>query len=296
LVEVTVRTRQSRLLLRPGPALNEIVIGVLGHAQKRYGVLYCDVVFMSTHWHALLWVEDAEQLARFMQYVNGKLGKEVGRLVGWRHGIWSRRYTAIIVSNEEKAQVKRFRYILSHGVKENLVERAIDWPGVHSVRAILEGKPLAGYWFNRKQEYAARNRGEEFGRLTYATEETFVLSPLPCWAHLSPEQYRERVAALVDEIEAEAKAIRREKGLPVLGVRAVLQQNPHNEPNGTKRSPAPRFHAASKAVRNGLREMYGLFLAAFRDAAEQLKAGDRSARFPLGSFPPGLPFVRALPP
>jgi hypothetical protein len=42
--------------------------------------------------------------------------------------------------------------------------------------------------------------------------------------------------------------------------------------------------------------MYGLFLAAFRDAAEQLKAGDRSARFPTGSFPPGLPFVRALPP
>jgi hypothetical protein len=30
-----------------------------------------------------------------MQYVNGKLGKEVGRLVGWRHGIWSGHYTAI---------------------------------------------------------------------------------------------------------------------------------------------------------------------------------------------------------
>jgi hypothetical protein len=41
--------------------------------------------------------------------------------------------------------------------------------------------------------------------------------------------------------------------------------------------------------------MYGLFLAAFRDAAELLKAGDRSAKFPVGSFPPGLPFVRALP-
>jgi hypothetical protein len=142
---------------------------------------------------------------------------------------------------------------LSHGVKEFLVERAVDWPGVNSVRAILEGKPLTGYWFNRKAEYAARNRGEEYGRLTYATEETFVLSPLPCWAHLSPEQYRERVAALVAEIEAEAEAIRRKKGIPVLGVRAILQQNPHTEPNRTKRSPAPRFHAASKAVRNALR-------------------------------------------
>ncbi len=92
-----------------------------------------------------------------MQYVNGKLGKEVGRLVGWRHGIWSRRYTAILVSNEEKAQVARLRYLLGHGVKEFLVEHAMDWPGVNSVRAILEGKPLTGYWFDRKAEYAARN-------------------------------------------------------------------------------------------------------------------------------------------
>ena len=52
----------------------------------------------------------------------------------------------------------------------------------------------------------------------------------------------------------------------------------------------------SKAIRDGLREAYGLFLAAFRDAAELLKAGDRLAKFPVGSFPPGLPFVRALPP
>jgi hypothetical protein len=35
------------------------------------------------------------------------------------------------------------------------------------------------------------------------------------------------------------------------------------------------------------REIYVLFLAAFRDAAEQLKAGDRPAKFPLGSSPPG---------
>jgi hypothetical protein len=86
-----------------------------------------------------------------------------------------------------------------------------------------------------------------------------------------------------------------ERGIPILGLGAVLRQNPLTRPNKTKKSLAPRFHAASKAIRDGLREAYGLFLAAFRDAAEQLKAGDRSARFSLGSFPPGLPFVRALP-
>lgn len=296
LVEVTVRTIQSRLLLRPSLALNERVIGVLGRAQRLYGMRCCAVACASNHYHALLWVEDAEQLARFMQYANGNMAREVGDLVDWSGTFWARRYSAILVSDEEAAQVERLRYILAHGVKENLVERVLDWPGVHAARSILEEQPLKGYWFDRTQEYAARNRGEEYGRLTYATEETFTLTRLPCWEHLSQEEYRERVAELVEKIEAEARMARLERGIPVLGVGAVLRQNPHTQPNKTKKSPAPRFHLAGKAVRNGLREMYGLFLAAFRDAAELLKTGDRTARFPLGSFPPGLPFVRALPP
>lgn len=161
---------------------------------------------------------------------------------------------------------------------------------------LYEDKPLTGHWFDRTQEYAARNRGEEFGRLTYATEETFSLTRLPCWEHLSEEEYRQRVAELVKEIELDARAARLERGLPVRGVEAVRRQHPHTQPNKTKKSPAPRFHAATKAIREGLREAYGLFLAVFRDAAELLKTGDRSAKFPIGSFPPGLPFVRALPP
>jgi hypothetical protein len=66
-----------------------------------------------------------------MQYVNSNIAREVGDLVGWSGPFWARRYTAIVTSNEEAAQVERFRYILSHGVKENLVERVLDWPGVH---------------------------------------------------------------------------------------------------------------------------------------------------------------------
>jgi hypothetical protein len=62
------------------------------------------------------------------------------------------------------------------------------------------------------------------------------------------------------------------------------------------RSRRTSFRVALSEDSRSLREMYGLFLAAFRDAAELLKAGDRSAKFPAGSFPPGLPFVRALPP
>jgi hypothetical protein len=40
-----------------------------------------------------------------------------------------------------------------------------------------------------------------------------------------------------------------------------------------------------------LREAYSWFYAAFQEAAERWKSGDRNACFPVGSFPPGLPFV-----
>jgi len=41
--------------------------------------------------------------------------------------------------------VARLAYILGHGAKENLVARLRDWPGVHCIRALLDGEELSGY-------------------------------------------------------------------------------------------------------------------------------------------------------
>lgn len=61
----------------------------------------------------------------------------------------------------------------------------------------------------------------------FATRETLHLSPLPCWEHLPEEAYRQRVAALVEEIEQEAAAERlRNGGIGVLGREAILARDP----------------------------------------------------------------------
>jgi REP element-mobilizing transposase RayT len=182
LVEVTCRALHSRLLFRPSPALNEIIVGALARAKSRYPVRICAFAFLSNHFHLLLDVDDAEQLSHFMGYFNSKLAREVGRLTGWRQKIFGRRYQAIVVSSEDAAQIERLKYVLSHGVKEGLVERTREWPGVHAVQALTEGKVLEGYWFARQQEYASR--------------ETLVLDPLPCWKHLPEEQRRRLVQEL----------------------------------------------------------------------------------------------------
>jgi hypothetical protein len=226
-----------------------------------------------------------------MRYVNSNLARKVGRLVGWRDKIWSRRYQAIVVSPEDAAQIERLRYILSHGVKENLVEAVNQWPGVHCAKSLLTGEPAEGYWFDQTQEYAARRRGQKFDRLRYATREILVLSPLPCWKHLSEEVRRRLVVEMIADIEAEAALRRKRSGSQVLGAAAVLGQHPFDRPARPKKSPAPLFHAASKSVRQELWAAYAWFVAAFREASAKFRAGDRMVRFPAGSFPPALPFV-----
>jgi hypothetical protein len=66
LVEVTCRTIQGRLLLRPSQQLNNIILGVLGRAQERYPLEIVSFSFLSSHYHLLIWVRDARELALFM--------------------------------------------------------------------------------------------------------------------------------------------------------------------------------------------------------------------------------------
>ncbi|MCY1078766.1 hypothetical protein [Archangium lansingense] len=64
-----------------------------------------------------------------MQYLRANLSKKLGRLVDWRGGFWERRYSAEPVL-DDAALVGRLRYVLAHGVKEGLVEKCAEWPGL----------------------------------------------------------------------------------------------------------------------------------------------------------------------
>jgi hypothetical protein len=49
LISITCRAVQGRFLFRPGPALNDLVVGVLGRAQRRYETAISAVFVMSSH-------------------------------------------------------------------------------------------------------------------------------------------------------------------------------------------------------------------------------------------------------
>jgi REP element-mobilizing transposase RayT len=256
LAHITCRTIQGRYLFTPSPTLNDIVLGVLGRAQQKHPIRICEVVVASNHLHMLVDIDSVQQIADYMEYAGSNLAREINRLTGWKGPVFDRRYTMIPVSNEEPAHVEVLKYVLGHGVKEGLVERIVQWPGIHSGQARLSGEPLTGHWFSRKDEYAARRWGKDFDPLEYATEETVVLSPLPCWEHLPTEEYRERIRGLIEEVEEQAAADRERTGIPVLGPETILAQDPQHRPEKIAKSPAPFVHAVSKAVRLALYQAY----------------------------------------
>lgn len=290
-VEVTNRTFQARYLLLPKKKLRRIVLGILGRVQRQLDMPIHVFTFVSNHFHILMTPRDAGHMAEFMKRFQQKLSREVKRLYDWPGGLWEGRYSHIQIEQSEQALVKRLRYILSHGVKEGLVGRCVEWPGANCVAALTDGEPLVGTWFERSDQYDASRWGSEVDEEDFGVEEEVLLTPLPCWAHLSEEERRELVRQLIWEIEAEASARHRTEGTRPVGVKKVLAHHPHERPERAKRGPRPWFHAATADGWKRMREAYELFSDAFHHAAELLKAGVPDPPFPEGSFPPGRPFV-----
>lgn len=285
-MEVTARTIQGRFLLNPGQGWNETFIGVLARARELYPVRIHGFVCMSNHLHLLLTPRNAHELASFMGHVLTNVSKEAARRHGWRGPLFERRYQAIVVTNEEAAQVGRLRYLLAHGVKEDLVETVEQWPGPHCAKNLRAGKPASGVWLSREGYWKAHRRGEVMKQDTCSVAYELSLDPLPCWSSLSHAMYRRRIVEILMAIEEEAKGRRVRERLGTLGVEAILKQEPLDRPSTVARRPAPRVHAASRRMRRSFLALYADFLVAFYGATERFRHSLPDARFPPGAFLP----------
>ena len=269
-------------------------MGVLARAQQRTGMPIVDVRPMSNHIHLLLHPQTTKQMSDFMRYVNSNVARKIGRLYDWKERFWSKRYSAIIVTDEETAQVGRLRYLLSQGVKEGLVAHPEDWPGLNTASHLLRGytEVGGGIWHDRTAEYHARRqskRPQEVRSSDFVERHlSFKLSPLPCWAHLEKSVVVKAVRMLVDDIVETAKLQRGD--VPVLGAAKVLSQDPWYRPGKVKRSYAPPCHAATRKARRDLLRELREFADAYLKASAELREGGL-AHFPVGCFPPGLPYV-----
>ena len=121
LVEITSRTLLGLFLLLPSDEVNDLILGVLGRAQAKYGVILHAFCFMSNHFHILATILGVDVMSLFVGFLKTNIAKEVGGLRDWGEHFWGRRYHHASPGNAEHDQVSAFRYILSNGCKEGLV-------------------------------------------------------------------------------------------------------------------------------------------------------------------------------
>lgn len=295
-VEVVCRVMQGRKLLRPSPECVSVVNGVLGRAQRKYDMQIHAYFTHTNHYHLLLRPRDLQQLSRFMNFVNSKLARELGRMHAWRERFWGSRYQAVIVSEEPEAQEERLLYLLRQGCKEGLISDPRDWPGASGWPALFEGRKLEGAWRDRTSECRSKTRGSSNGKEIgerWIPEEV-LLTPIPAWCHLTEQERRKRLDLLLERVRAEVRELRRQGRNPS-PERLLKSEDPTETVRKPPRRTLPVVHAIRRAMRLAYLEAYRKFVAEYRLAAEALKRGVLGVRFPSGSFPPPLPYQRAAP-
>ncbi len=280
---VTVRCLHGRYLLRPSDRVRSLMVGILERAANHSGCKLHAAVALSGHVHLLVSSRTAAHLADYMQFVNGNIAREIGKLHRWRGKFWHRRYNAALCL-DETAQIDRLAYLLSHGPKENLVRSARSWPGLHTFAATCEGRKLHGVWVDRTALFEAARHGDDVNESEFCTPCTLTLHKLPCWKHLNDGTYAAEVRRVYAERVAE---YRPDHDAPVLGVKAVLRQNPHDAPLRSDHSPAPLCHAATRSARDKFRNHYYEFVGAYRDALARLRRRVRQSGLPAAGVPPG---------
>ena len=290
--EVTMRTIQSRFLLRPSEQVNDLILGILGRALSLYPVMLHIAVVASNHIHMIITTTSAKLLSDFMRHVNSNIARELGRIYNWHEHFWGRRFTSLPIMDDEKL-VERMHYLLSHGCKENLVLRPADWPGVNCFEALVEGKTLEGTWYDRTREYEAGLAGQDVEEGQFATRYEVPLTPLPFLADKTEEEQRAWYRELVELIERQTRERLKKEGGRVLGKRKVLQQNPFHRPKKTKRSPAPACHCTGSERWKAFKDAYREFVNLYREASRKLRQGYENVKFPENCFPPPLAYTGA---
>ena len=321
----TRRVSERRPLLRPIPEINEIVLYALGVAQLRHpGVELHAAMVEPNHKHdALTDDHTLAQLPDFYRNYHSLVARAVNAYWGRGEALWCQgSYDNVETPEDDPATLEeQLLYIWTNPVKDGLVERPEDWPGVRFLpedfgTEIVVSKPANAFFGGKlpddyepadpvaRKRWRAKHRGKRSSpntakgkqqpkrkpkrkrnRSKLPDEVTIKITPPPGYEHLPLEEIRAHFRARLD---ARVEEIHRERnGRPFMGVAAVLAQDPHKPVGETApsftRNPRIAGRRRLKAFFERLRELVE-WRQRYREALLRWRAGDRRAAFPFGSY------------
>ena len=263
---------QRQFLLRPDAETNNAFIYCLVEAAQRYDIELILSMAEANHHHTVFFDRYGRQ-PQFVEQFHRMFARCQNARLGRFENLWAAAVEPCVTALLDRATViDKLVYAASNPVKDMLVERATQWPGVNSYRELLSGKALHA----RRPRHFFRDDG------VMPTEVTMSLAIPP---ELGPaDEVRAEVKAGVEAIEREKRELRARTGARILGRHRVLTQSWRDSPTSRepRRGLRPRF-AGGPEARIAALLGYKAFLADYRDARRKLLAGLRPT-FPAGTY------------
>src|SRR6476659_2696755 len=138
---ITRRCTQRQFLMRPDPQTNNAFIYCLAEAADRYGIQVLFTAAMSNHHHTGIH-DPAGHYPAFLEHLHKLFAKCQNALRGRWENFWSSEQTSVVHLVDPNDVLEKMTYALGNPVKDGLVEKARDWPGVTSYDSIVHGQPL----------------------------------------------------------------------------------------------------------------------------------------------------------
>ena len=286
------KTLRGQFLLAPKKGVSSLCGGVVAMARQNWPeIKLYGFAFMSNHIHLMV-SGRGNEVSSFVGFIKREISRRLGQRYKLPGAFWHQRFVATALPTEE-SQVKCLKYILSQGVKEDLVERPEHWPGLHCTKHLMTGSRIKAEWLDATSYHRAKTiqarliRKKRLNKLDFIQRIDLAVDALPCWEHLSTETRRSHVSALVADIVAEEAGRRKREGKTVVGRKAVRNMSivactkPLLPPWWRERRRqltawAKRYHERTRAYVSE----YWCFQRRYRDAcAALMKAGEQ------GGFP-----------
>jgi len=272
---VSRRCTQRQHLLRPDEAVEQIFLYCLAEAIQRFKLALHGYVAMSNHEHLVV-RDNAGNYPAFLAHFHKMVAKALNAAWGRWENFWAAEQPNVVYLVEASDRFDKLIYVLSNPVNADLVEHVADWPGACSLGQHLSGRDRV------------IKRPEGFFRADgpMPEEVTLHLERLEGFEDLSDAEWASKIEDAVRGAEDAAKERRREKGVRVLGRKAVRSIDPTSSPQ----TPAPRRRLRPLiACRNMARRVQELlsvkgFRTAYRAALDRWRAGERTAPFPIGTY------------
>jgi hypothetical protein len=255
--------------------VNESFLYCFGVAAERHGIELHWLEVMSNHYHA--GVRDVRgNYPEFLRYFHSLLARCLNVHLNRRENFWATEQTNVLHLADPDAVFDKQIYGLGNPLNDHLVDTALNWPGVSSLGAQLQDRPIV---VRRPKHFFADD-----GPLPKSVSLRFVRPP--DFAALSHDEWSAKISAAIKRRETQAAEDRRRHGIKLLGRKAVRRQSPFSSPrtSAKRRNLRPTVASRNKQRRRQELDRNKAFRSEYRGAYEQRQLGNTAALFPVGTY------------